>query len=211
VLGVRYLIVGQIVQFGKVGANNMGGAGLVPHIFGGAVFGSSKTELSVSVRIIEANTDRIVQIIEDDQSATVTSFNVAGIGAGAGGIGAGAYSSQQFESSALGKLFTTVADDVAKKVNIPSAPSAPAISGHVVGIDDDSIILNIGLSKGVSVGMLFTVAEVKEFPDPDNPGKMISSEIPKGTLQIISASDGSSIAKKISGTVRAGQIVHSQQ
>ncbi|HTV74481.1 MAG TPA: CsgG/HfaB family protein [Candidatus Acidoferrales bacterium] len=208
-LGVRYLIIGEITQFGKVGGSTMGGGGLMPHIpfIGGGSLGTSKTELSVSVRIVEANSGRIVQSIEDDRSATVASVNLTG----AGDYGSGTYSSQQFESSDLGKLFSAVADDVAKKVAIPAAPSEPAISGHVVGIDGDAIVLNIGSSKGVSVGMMFTAADVKEFPDPDNPGKMISSEIPKGTLQITSISDGSSIAQKISGTVKAGQIVHLEQ
>lgn len=206
-VGARYLFVGRIVQFAKTGGNSTAGVSRLLGGLGGA--SSTKTELSVSVQVIEANTGRIVQAIDDDQTATVTSFTIGG-GSATGGV---AYTSQQFQSSALGQLFGTVADDVAKKVEPDklAAASGPAISGHIVGIDGDSIILNVGSSKGVSIGMMFIAADVKQFADPDNPGKMISSEIPQGTLQVISVSDGSSVAKKISGTVKVGQTVDSQQ
>jgi curli biogenesis system outer membrane secretion channel CsgG len=204
-LGVSYLIVGRIVQFDRTG-NQGGGLGSLLGGLGGV--SSTKTTLRVSVHIIEINSGRIVQAIDDEQSAAATSFAVAGYGARSGA----AYESQDFQSSAMGKLLTSVADDLVTKIDptklVASGPPAP-ISGHIIGIDGDSIITNIGTNKGAAVGMMLNVYDVRSMRDPDS-GKMISTEIQRATIQIISASADSSVAKGVSGHARIGQEVHAE-
>jgi curli biogenesis system outer membrane secretion channel CsgG len=206
-LGVKFLFVGRIVQFDK---SSGGGIAGVSKMFGGGA-SSTKTTLSVNVQVIEANTGRVVESLDDEQSSTATSFALAG-GAGTGGMG---YTSPDFQNSAMGKLMGTVADDIAKKVDptvlAAAAPSAPAITGRVVAKDGDSYILNVGSSKSVSVGMMFDAVEVKQYIDPDS-HKTMSSEIPRGTIQITSVTPDSSVARKVgSGLIKVTQRVHSEQ
>jgi hypothetical protein len=161
------------------------------------------------VKIVEVNTGRIVEALDDEQSTRSTSFAVAGFGAGSGA----AYESQDFQSSAMGRLLSSVADDIIKKIDptklVASAPAA-SISGKIIGMDGDSAILNIGSAKGVQEGMTFNVYDVKTLRDPDS-GKMIRSEIPRGSIQIISVSSDSSIGKRMSGVVKRNQEVRSEQ
>lgn len=204
-LGAGYLVVGRIIQFDKTG-NRGGGLGSMLGGLGGV--SSNKTVLRVSVKILEVNTGRIVEAIDDEQSTTSTSFAIAGFGAGSGA----AYESQDFQSSAMGRLLTSVADDLIKKIDptklVASAP-APVINGRIIGVDAGSVILNVGSSKGVQEGMTFQSFDIKELRDPDS-GKTIRSEIPRGSLQIISVSPDSSVGKRISGSVKARQGVRSE-
>jgi len=205
-LGVKYLLVGRIIQFEKTGGQN-GLGGILPGL--GAV-SSSKVTLHVSMQVIEASSGRIVQAIDQEDSNTATSFAVGGLvpGAGAG------YSSQQFQGSVMGKLITTVADNLSKKVDPTKmasvVASAPAVTGHVVAVTPDGdVVLNAGSEKGMSVGMTLTVIQVKQYLDPDSK-KMISTEIPHGSIQVTSVSKDSAIAKKMSGTVKASDAFRSE-
>jgi curli biogenesis system outer membrane secretion channel CsgG len=205
-LGAKYLFVGRILQFNK---SSGGGVAGVSKMFGGGA-SSTRTTLSVNVEVIEANTGRVVESLDDEQSSTATSFAVAG-GASAGGMG---YTSPDFQNSAMGKLMGTVADDIAKKVDptvlAAAAPSGPAVTGRVVAKDGDSYVLNVGSSKSVSVGMIFDAFDVKEYLDPDS-HKTMSTEIPRGTIQVTSVTADSSLAKKISGLIKMSQRVHAEQ
>ena len=207
-LGAKYLFVGRIVQFEKTSGN--GGVGGFLGGLGGA--SSSKTTLKVAMQVLEVNTGRIVQAIDEEQTASATSFAVAGFVPGAGGAG---YTSQQFQSSAMGKLLSAAADDLAKKIDptkFVSGPAAPAVTGRILDVDAGTgmITLNIGSEKGVAVGMMFSVVTTKQLVDPDSK-KVIISEIPRGIIQVTSVSKDSSIAKKISGIARALDIVHTEQ
>jgi len=206
-LGVGYLIVGKVVQFDK-SANGGAAGGFGGHMFGGLGGSSTKTTLHVSMKIIETNSGRIVAAVDDEQSSSATSFAVAGAG-NASGVG---YKSPDFQKSAMGKLLEATADDLAKKIDpsklVVSAP-APTIAGKILASDEGNYILNIGSDKGVESGMMFSTFEAKVFVDPDTK-QSITSEIPKGTIQIISASRGSSIAKSVSGSVRPHQLVKSE-
>jgi curli biogenesis system outer membrane secretion channel CsgG len=206
-LGVGYLFVGKIVQFDK---SSNGGGGLGSRMFGGIGGGaasSTKTSLHVSVKVIEANSGRIVAAVDDEQSSTATSFAVAGAGSAAGG-----YKSPDFQSSAMGKLLGAVADDLTKKIDtsklVASAP-APSINGLILASDDGNYVVNVGSDGGVQSGMTFSTFDVKHLVDPST-NKPIISEIPKGTVQVVSVSKTSSVAKKISGSVKVSQTVRSE-
>jgi curli biogenesis system outer membrane secretion channel CsgG len=203
-LGANYLIVGRIVQFDRTG--NQGGG--VSSLLGGlGGVSSSKTLLRVSMHVLEINSGRIVQAVDDEQSSTATSFAVAGFGA-ASGI---AYQSQDFQSSAMGKLLTAVANDLVSKIDptkMVATGQPQRLSGHIIGVDGDSYVLNIGTNKGASVGMMFDIVDTRELRDPDS-GKMLTTEIPRGTIQIVTTSADTSIAKRVSGHAHVGQAVHS--
>lgn len=204
-LGVGYLFVGKVISFDKA-SNGAGGAGGLFGGLGGAK--STKLTLEASIKIIEANSGRIVAAIDEQQSASATSFAVGGFGAGT----AAAYQSPDFQKSAMGKLFIAAADDVIAKLDtsklVATAP-APTIAGKILGADDGNFVLNIGSNDGVAEGMTLKTLDVKNFVDADSK-KTITSEIPKGVIQVISVSKNSSIAKMVSGSVKIHQSVKSE-
>ncbi|HVA36424.1 MAG TPA: CsgG/HfaB family protein [Candidatus Dormibacteraeota bacterium] len=207
-IGAGYLVEGRIIQFDKTASN----AGAVGGLIGGALgvggVKGDKVTLHVSVHVIDATTGRIVQAIDQEQSATGTSFAIVGIGRG---IGAG-YSSQNFLSSTMGKLLNSAAQGISEKIDptkmVATAPAAQIV-GRIIAIDQGAIVLNVGANKNVQTGMFFDVFEVKKIKDPDS-GKMLTTEIKRGTVQILSVDAQTAVAKQISGTAKVAQEVKSQ-
>jgi len=199
-LGVGYLFVGRIVSF----TNASNGSGGIKLPFG-VPLSSSKTTLHASLKVIEVNSGAIVAALDEEQSTSATSFSVSG-------DAPFDYKSPDFQNSAVGKLFDNAADDLAAKFDpgklVATAP-LPTVHGKILASDDGSFVLNIGSNGGVQTGMMFKTLDVKRLVDPDT-GKTIVSEIPKGTIQIISVSADSSIAKSVNGSVRIGQSVRSE-
>lgn len=195
-MGAEYLIVGRIDQFDRSGGN---GAQLLGR-FG---VSTSKTELHVTVEVLNVNTGRIVQDFDDDKSVSNTSVAMASNGVG--------YTSQNFESSSLGQLFAQVATDITGELD-PSkyvATAMPSVVGHIVGsAGPGTYVLDVGSASGVQIGMMFSTFEVRLYHDQAT-GHTIRAEIPEGTIQIISVSGDSSIAKRVSGPVGRGQLAKS--
>jgi curli biogenesis system outer membrane secretion channel CsgG len=207
--GAGYLIVGRIIQFERTGHQGGNLGGFMGNNLGLGGVGVSKTVLRVSVKVLEVNTGRIVEAIDDDKSTSTTSFSVGDFAPGVGG----SYSNSEFESSAMGKLISGVADDLVQKMDPTKMTSTTAtgtgIRGRVLTVDGDDIVLNVGSNKGVAEGMYFDVLDVKQLKDPDS-GRTITSEIQKGTIQIVSVTADSAVAKRVSGVVHALQVVRSE-
>lgn len=201
-LGVGYLFIGKIEQFDQSAPGELGA---LNHMFSklAGTTSSTKTILSVSMQVINVNTGQVVESVEDSRTGQASAYNVAGSGMN--------YGDQEFQASSIGKLMAAVADDLAKKVDAGklTAKAPEPLEGHVVGIDGDAIVLNIGSDKGATVGMMFTVASVKHLLDPDTKER-ITTEIPHGSIQVTSVTKESSIAKKISGSPRIRDVVRLQ-
>jgi curli biogenesis system outer membrane secretion channel CsgG len=215
--GARYLITGDILQFEQTGESGAGGGagGLLGGAIGG-VLGSVHTQkvtLKVQVRVIDAVTGEIVQSFADEQSKSATSWGAGGGAATWRALGAGGYSNTQFMSSTMGHLINDEAAIIANHLDPSKFPaareSASSVHGRILTVDGADIVLNIGSDKGVSVGMMMSVISVRQLKDPDS-GKMITTEIPKGVIQVVSVSKASSVARLISGTASALQLVRSQ-
>jgi hypothetical protein len=128
------------------------------------------------------------------------------------GLAGGGYSNQNFLSSTMGHLVNDEAIKIAGDLDpdkIASGPAAAAVTGRVLEIDGTSIILNVGTSKGVTVGMYFDVMKVKHIKDPDS-GNTLTVNETVGTIEVMSTQADSSIARKVTGTPVAGEIVQSQ-
>jgi len=207
--GANYLIVGRIVQFERTGHQGGNLGGFMGNNLGLGGVGVSKTVLRVSVKVLEVNTGRIVEAIDDDKSTSTTSFSVGDFAPGVGG----SYSNSEFESSAMGKLVSGVADDLVQKMDPTKMTSTTAtgtgIRGRVLTVDGDDIVLNVGSAKGVQEGMYFDVLDIKQLKDPDS-GRTITSEIQKGTIQVVSVTADSAVAKRVSGAVHALQYIRSE-
>jgi len=209
-VGARYLISGNIMQLAQTGKSGGGGLSFIPYVgaLAGAV-GTSRTTLKVAVRVVDARTGRIVLSFTDEVTAKATSF--AGFGASAD-VGGG-YGNSQFLSSSMGHLINDEAARIAAKIDpdkFSAAPSGPIISGHVLDVDADNIIINIGSAKGVEVGMYFDVVRVRQIKDPDS-GQTLTVNQHVGTIQVTSVSTDTAEAKLVSGKGPAARdTVHSQ-
>jgi curli biogenesis system outer membrane secretion channel CsgG len=204
-LGANYLIFGRIIQFDKTGGQSGGLGGIAGGLLGGAGINSQKVTLHVSMRIVEANTGRIAATMEDTESKSGTSFSLAGAGS-TGGLN---YSSSDFTNSTVGQLITTVADNLVAKMDptkLVAAPAGPTISAKVLGVEGNSIVINAGTNKNVTVGTYFTIYETRFFKDPDS-GKLLQSHSKKGTIQITSVDAETSTGKLVDGTVKPAEVV----
>jgi curli biogenesis system outer membrane secretion channel CsgG len=214
--GARYIVTGNILQFEKTGQSGGGGAlgGFVRGIPAiGAVAGSMKTEkvtLRVQVHVVDSTTGSIVQSFEGEKTESGTSWTGGGLGGGItssfAGFGAGSYGSETFTSSTMGKLVNDEAGEITGKFDPSLFADAPvaALNGRIISADSFGIILNIGSSKGVSVGMYFDVAKERQIKDPDS-GKMLTVTASTAKLQITQVNADSSVATRISGVVAVGE------
>ena len=215
--GARYLITGNILQFDKTGDSGAAAAagGLIGGTFGGALGGihRERVTLKVAVHVIDAVTGTIMQSFDDEQTQAGTSWGGGGGGGSWNAFGVGGYQNSQFTSSTMGHLINDEAGIIVNKIDpakfTAASSSAPSVHGRILTIDGDDIVINAGTDAGLSNGMMMQAISVKELKDPDT-GKYITSEIPKGVIQIVSVTKSSAIAKRVSGTVKALEIVRSQ-
>jgi curli biogenesis system outer membrane secretion channel CsgG len=215
--GARYLITGNILQFEQTGQSNAGGgaAKWFGGVIGGAL-GSAQTQkvtLRVQVRVVDAVTGSIVQSFADEQSKSATSWGAGGGAASWNALGAGGYSNTQFMSSTMGHLINDEAAIIANHID-PARFSAAStaggsVRGRILTVDGADIVINVGSDNGITVGMMMNVVSVKRLKDPDT-GKMLTTEIPKGVIQITSVTRSSSVGRLVNGTASAMQFVEGQ-
>lgn len=208
-IGAKYLVVGNVLQFAQTGQSGANAGGLIGGIAGGIIGGvrTNRVTLQVAVRVIDATTGQILQTISDEQTKSGTSWGTGGF---SGSVG-GSYSNQQFVSSTMGQLINAVALDIANKLD-PSKfnlrPAGPTLSGKVIAVDGNSLIINLGAATGVAVGMYFDVMTVREIRDPDS-GKMLTSHQTTGKIQIVSVDADTAVGQSVSGTGAVGASVQS--
>jgi curli biogenesis system outer membrane secretion channel CsgG len=210
-VGARYLVVGNIVQFDHTGTSGAGAGAIIPGPLGALAGGvrQDRVTLKISVKVIDARTGRIVQAVSDEKTEKATS-----IGGGAFvGLAGGGYSNQNFINSSMGHLVNdeaiALAGDLDPDKIAGGQATAAAVNGRILEVDGTNIILNIGTAKGVTVGMYFDVMKVKHIKDPDT-GNMLTVNETVGTIEVMSTQADSSIARKVTGTPAAGYIVQSQ-
>ena len=209
-VGARYLISGNVIQFDRTGRSGGALGSMLPGMAGAIAGGvkSDRVTLRLTARVVDALTGEIVQSLSTEQSKNSVSIG----GAGWAGSVAGGYSNEQFTSSAMGQLINSAAQDMASKIDptkFASAPAGPTISGRILAIDGDDITLNVGSSKGVTVGTYFNVVKVRQLKDPDS-GKILTSKVPIAKIQITSVSDDTSVGTKVSGTPAVGASATSE-
>ncbi len=209
-IGAQYLVVGRIVQFQRVSQNGGQLGNYLGNVIGHANVSATKVNLNVSVHVIDAKTGRIVEAYNDEEHQSGTSFGAGGFGGG----GYGSYSSSQFTSSTMGKLMNQAAEGIAKRVDPGKlagggGPAAAALSGKVIAISGSDYILNIGSANGVEVGQFFDVMKVVQVKDPDS-GRMLTSRVVKGKLQIMSVDANTSVGKRVSGAVETLNTVSAE-
>ncbi|HXP93508.1 MAG TPA: CsgG/HfaB family protein [Candidatus Binatia bacterium] len=202
-IGARYLIVGNVLQFALTSQSGGSGFGGGLPFVGGASVRTQRVTLRVAVRVIDALTGQILQSFPDEESKSSTSWSTGGLGGFTGGFVGGSYSNTQFTSTTMGQLINTVAADVANKLDptkfVASAPAGPSLSGKIIAVDGQSFIINLGSAAGVTVGTFFDVVNIRQIKDPDS-GKMLTSRSPVGKIQIISVDADTAVGKALPGS-----------
>lgn len=174
-------------------------------------FGSGRVTLKVAVRVVNVETGQIVEAFDDEQTQTANSWNVGGADFLTGTYGS--YENATFTSSTMGHLIDTEAAAIAAHIDtrrlFASAPAGPSVTGRIIGIDSGYYILDVGSSRGVSVGEYFHVTKAMQVRDPST-GRYVTATEPTGTLEVTSVSPETAVARRVSGTPAKGQEVSSE-
>ncbi len=209
-IGARYLIIGNILQFDQTGQSGASAGSYLPGIVGAAA-GSVSTHrvtIKVAVRVIDARTGQIVQSFSDEATRSGTSWNASGFS----GYTGGSYSNETFVNSDMGHLIDDEANKIVAALDPSrfSAPAAPALTGHIAAIDGRNVIIDLGSNRGVQVGQTFDIIKSKSVVDPTTHAILHVDEH-VGTLQIDSVSQNASVGHVTSGTAAVRLTVTAQQ
>lgn len=211
-VGARFLIEGDVLQFDQsTSGTNVGG--VISSYLGGPSGGYHRTRVTirVAVRVVNTQTGQVVQGFDDQQAQVATSWNMSSWTY----VGYGDYESSQFTSSTIGHLMDAAAKDIVSKIDtrklIALQATMPAmLTGRIIATDAGNFILNVGSSRGVSVGQYFAVSKVMQVRDPGS-GRYLTVNEPTGRIQVTSVSGDTAIARKVSGKPAKGQQIKSEQ
>lgn len=211
-VGAHFLVEGNVVQFDQTGASGASAGQVIPGIVGGVAGGyhSTRVTIKVAVRVVDVQTGRIVEAFNDEQTQTANSWGAGGISFASGTLGS--YQNSNFTSSAMGHLIDAEARSIVQQIDphrLVAMPAAPSIAGSIIAIDNGYFILDVGASRGVSVGQYFAVSKVMQVRDPST-GRYLTVNEPTGRLQVTSVSGETAIARRVSGSPAKGQHVQSE-
>jgi len=213
---VNAIVVGSITQFGfddksmKVG----GFGGAFGRVTGGGIGKKEgKASVVIDARVVDVNTGEILAVASGKGNSTRSGLLVGGA---AGGAGGGVdMSSSNFQETILGEATRAAVNQVTAELISQAAKvqaSKIQVEGLVADAAGDTIIINVGKSAGISVGMKLAVERVtREVKDPAT-GKVlrrITSVV--GEIEITEADEASAVAKVVSGTgFKVGDVVKSK-
>jgi curli biogenesis system outer membrane secretion channel CsgG len=207
-IGANFLIVGRIVYLDKAGSNSGVASQALSHFgLGGVTTSADKIKLDVRLQLVDASTGRIVKAYSHEESRSTQGFSLGDLAP----AGLGGYSSQSFASSIIGQLLINAANDFAKKISdtpMTVAPSGPTINALIIALDGTNAILNKGSADGVTVGMFFSVFHQVSARDPST-NQTLVTDIPDGTVQVISVGEHSCVARTVTGKPAAPGIARS--
>lgn len=208
VLGVNAIVVGTITQFGLEDKGvNVGG--VLSHIGGYGVGNvgtkQGKATVVIDARLVNVETGEIMAVASGKGTSKRSGLLLGGAGGG-GGTAAGAgldMGASNFQDTILGEATRTAVDDVTAQL----IAQAGRIEGTTVTIDGmiadaagDTIIINVGKSAGVTVGMKLAVERVtREVKDPSSGKVLRKITSPVGEIQVTEVDEGSAVAKVVSG------------
>jgi outer membrane protein OmpA-like peptidoglycan-associated protein/curli biogenesis system outer membrane secretion channel CsgG len=209
VLGVDYIIVGTITQFGnETNKQNVGGGGGNWHGFGVGSIGhsNSKANVAIDARIINVDTAEILAAAEGKGESSRSGLALGGGGGNWKGMGAGNvdFGSSNFQSTIIGEATKKAVDALATDLGTQASRltvRAVKIDALIAAVDGGQIILNAGARAGIHSGDQLTVVRVgREIKDPAT-GQVIrrlTSTI--GTIQAVDVDDTLSVCNVVSGS-----------
>jgi len=209
VLGVDYIILGSITEFGnETKKQNVGGGGTNFHGFGlgGVGHSSSKANVVIDARIIKTDTAEILVVAEGKGQSSRSGVSLLGTGGNSGGLGGGNvdFGSSKFQNTIIGEATKKAVDQLTTDLvtNVAKLPvHTMAVDALVAAVDGGQIVLNAGARAGINKGDQFSVVRLgKEIKDPAS-GKVIRRMVSNiGTIQATDVDDTSAVCNVVSGT-----------
>jgi curli biogenesis system outer membrane secretion channel CsgG len=217
ILGVDAIIMGSITKFGRDDHSKaIGGAGLSTHGFGigGIKRNESKAVCAISARLVDTNTGEILAAVTGEGQSKRSGTSLLGAGGGGGGAGGGVFDTHasNFGQTLLGEAVTQAVTDVGGQLdaNAASLPTHKVeVHGVVADVTGNTLIINVGSSKGLKVGDVLEISHAgRKIMDPNNPGKVlkvITTKIGEGTVTEVDA-DSATLNFSGTGPVKVGDV-----
>jgi outer membrane protein OmpA-like peptidoglycan-associated protein/curli biogenesis system outer membrane secretion channel CsgG len=208
VLGVDYVIVGTITEFGnETNKQNAGGGGGNFHGFGlgGVGHSNSKANVVIDARVINIDTAEILAVAEGKGESSRSGVSLLGGGGNWNGFGGGNvdFGSSNFQNTIIGEATKKSVDQLTAELTT-SAATLPVhtvnVDALLASVDGSQIVLNAGARAGIKAGDQLSVVRVgKEIKDPAT-GRVIrrlTSSI--GTIQATDVDVVSAVCNVVSG------------
>jgi len=208
-LGVDYIIIGSITQFGnETKKQNVGGGGggWGGYGIGGIGHSKSNANVGISARIVNVDTGEIAGVADGAGTSSRSSTSLLGGGGNWGGFGGGNvdFGSSNFQETIIGEATKKAVDQLTAGV-VGDAPKlsvrAIHVDGLVAAVDGGQIVLNVGKKAGVNVGDQLEVVRVtKEIKDPATGAviRRLTSSI--GVIKATDVDDASAVCSPVSGS-----------
>jgi curli biogenesis system outer membrane secretion channel CsgG len=170
-LGVEYMLVGDVTEFGETTNKAQVGWGL------GVDVSKKKFVAALDCRLISVTTGEIVWADTGKKEESSSKVYVAGIG---GGVD---------DSRMFDKVLRPIVDELSGKVAQLNLASSASVVGRVKGkiarIDGGIVYINLGSEQGLAVGDSFGVYKVGEpIKDPDTGEVLGADETKIGTIKV---------------------------
>ena len=208
ILGVDYIIVGSITQFGnETNKQNVGGSGGSFHGFGigGIGHSNSKANVVIDARVINIDTAEILAVAEGKGESSRSGLSLLGGGGNWNGFGSGNvdFGASNFQNTIIGEATKKAVDQLTAELTT-SAATLPVhtmkVDALIASVDSGQIVLNAGGRAGIKAGDQFSVVRVgREIKDPAT-GQVIrrlTSNI--GVIQCTDVDDVSAVCNSVSG------------
>ncbi len=196
-LGADALIFGTVTQFnlestGRVRVRGMG-------------VGGTRGRVSLTARMVNAETGVILGSVQGTGSATGASFdaNVQNV----------SFRGKEFTESAIGRATYTAVDDIGANLVTMVSENAGKVSrpavrevrmGKIVQLLENGVIINVGANDGVREKQRLQIARLMQVE-----GVAETIRIPIGTIEIVSVQPTASVAMFVDGgdDVNEGDVV----
>lgn len=177
-LGVEYLIVGAITEFGvKNSGTNVPSIGGLPSFS----MRQQRMDAAVDARAINTSTGEIVWADSAKDSSSDKSVYVAG-------AGGGTQDNQKLDKilrPVVQKLAASVSAKKLETTGLGGAADASGVSGKIAKADGGTIYLNVGSEAGIKEGDEFNVFRVGEsIKDPDTGEVLGTNETKVGRVKV---------------------------
>jgi curli biogenesis system outer membrane secretion channel CsgG len=170
-LGVEYMLVGDVTEFGEQENKAQVGWGI------GVDVRKKKFTAALDVRLLNVTTGEIMWAETGRRVESNSKVYVAGIG---GGVD---------DDRMFDKVLRPIVEELSGKLLLVPMETSKSVVGRVAGkiakVDGDTIYINLGSEQGVAVGDTFGVFAMGEaIKDPDTGEVLGADETKVGTLKV---------------------------
>ena len=209
ILGVDYIVLGTITEFGaEKKSQNVGGGGGNWHGFGlgGVGHSNSAANVGITARVINIDTAEILATADGKGTSSRSGLSLLGGGGNWSGFGRGNvdFGSSNFQNTIIGEATKKAVDQLSAGL-VGSAGRMPVRTfkgeGIIAAVDGGQIILNVGLKAGIHSGDSLDVLRIgKEIKDPSTGQVIRRLTTTVGTIRATDVDDASAICAPVSGS-----------